>query len=274
MKYKFSIAILLIILIITALAFTPDQQLRRASDFFFDVGTGNVLNTSGVSVFGQNTDVDTAAAEDVWDGGGTWSAPTEAQLHEIVSDSAADASDSTGARTMQIYGLDGDGNLINETVSLSGTNTVTTTNEYTMIHSMIIRTAGVSDTNQGTISATAVPTDSTVTAQINANNNHSLMAIYQIPTNKKGCIVDIYASVIGGVATDTAQFYLYAKPDGEVFQVRRVDNLGGIGTAHINNEYRLPMCFDELTIVKFKTSVSGNDAKTTAGFDIILMDQQ
>lgn len=258
-------------ILLSILALAPPAQIRRIADFYFEAATGDIRGHSAVNKFGRNSDVDTGAIEDIWDGAGasaTWAAPTEARLHTIVSTVDADASDAGGARTMQVFGLDSTGAEINETVSLSGTNTVTTTNSYSMIHRMIVRTAGVTETNVGDISATAV-TDATVTAQINANNAQTLMAIYQIPTGDDGCITNFYASMLRNNTTGSANIYLYAKPNGEVFQVKQLIGIIGGGTSIINRTLNPPACFEPLTIIKISADASANNTDISAGYDLV-----
>ena len=80
-----------------------------------------------VNKFGRNTDVDSAAAEDVWDGGGIWVAPTAARVHNLVSADAADDAAGTGAQTVLVTGLDGTWTETSETVTMDGITPVATT---------------------------------------------------------------------------------------------------------------------------------------------------
>lgn len=75
-------------------------------DFLMAVGLGQVPGYRRVTALGNNPDVDTAAAEEVWAAGGLYPWLTGATALEIVSDSANDASAGTGAHTVVINGLD------------------------------------------------------------------------------------------------------------------------------------------------------------------------
>lgn len=59
-------------------------------EFLLEVQKGNVAGHSIISKFGENPDID-SVFEYVWDGGGTYVAPTQARLHNIVSDDVDDA---------------------------------------------------------------------------------------------------------------------------------------------------------------------------------------
>jgi len=262
----------IVIIALVVIAASPDTQLKRAYDFFFEAGRGAITNYSTVLKFGRNVDVDTGATEDIWDGGGIWVAPTTARLHTIVSGSASDTSAGTGARTVEIYGLGDTGLLQTETITMAGTSDVTTTLEYTMIHRMIVRAAGSGGGNVGIVSATAI-TDATVTAQIAISNNQTLMAIYQVPSDKKGCIVGYYADMNRSVTTGAANIFLVAKPDGEVFQIKQVNGIVGAGGSIFQRDFKLPSCFDPLTILKLQATTSANNTDVSAGFDIVLIGQ-
>lgn len=249
-------------------AFSPPAQLKRVADFYFDVAVGEVAGHSSINKFGENADVDSASAEDIWDGGGLWNEPSASQVYTITSTSAADASDSTGARTLEIFGLGSTGVLINETISLSGTVVVTAANSYQMIHRMVVRTAGSGGVNAGTITANA-NTDGAVTAQINANNNQTLMAIYKIPAGSDGCLVSFYASIYKTDLTGAADVLIYAKPTGEVWQVKQKAGLVGT-TGSYQHFFKIPNCFEPLTLIRINADVSADNTVITAGFDVVL----
>jgi hypothetical protein len=265
------IASVVLSLIIFLIAFSPNNQLRRPNDFYFEVAGGNVLNHSSINKFGRNSDVDSAAVEDVWDGGGVWNEPTVGQVYTITSTSANDTGAGTGARTMQISGLLSDTGLIaSETITLAGTAPVTLTNNYQMVHRMIVLTAGSGGVNAGTIYAVG-NTDGTVTAQINAGNNQTLMAIFKVPSEKKGCILNYYASgnkALG--ATATVNTIIKAKPTGEVWQIKEIVGLVKDGSSNVNRKYDVPSCFDPLTIIKVSMDTNVDDVDGSAGFDMVL----
>ncbi len=131
--------------------------------------------------FGYNSDIDTAAEEDVWSRGGTWSAPTAARVHQVTSSSTSDTSAGTGCRTLRIFGLTSwDTAEETEDITMNGTSNVATTKSWVIIHRIVCLTYGSGDTNAGTITATA-DTDSTVTAEVPAGAGITQMVIYGIP---------------------------------------------------------------------------------------------
>lgn len=240
-------------------------------NFFVEAARGNVLNNSVILKFGVNTDIDTAAAEDIWDGGGVWVAPTQGRLHTITSTNATDASDSTGARTMTIQGLDENGALQEETVSLSGTNIVTTTGQYLIIYRMFVVTAGSGAGNNGNIDAKAI-TDNTLTARISITKNQTLMAITQVPTNTEACILSFYANTNKRTGNNDADVSLLVKEQNQVFQTKNTQGLLGDSTARFQHYYLAPFCVPAMSIIKMQSEVGSNDTGISAGFDYILKD--
>jgi hypothetical protein len=238
--------------------------------FALDVAKGNVTGTTGVNKFGRNIDVDTGSVEDIWDGGETWIQPTAARLHDIVSSDNGDIAAGAGARTVQVYGLDSAYGLQDEIVTMNGTAGTPTANTYTMIHRVIVRSAGGSAQNIGSITATA-QTDDTITAAILAGNNQTLMAIYQVPANKTAYMTTIYADMQRNVTTGAANIFLKEKPDGEVFQTKFVRGIVGTGSS-LNYEWGVPRQIAAKTIIKMAADVSSSNTDIAAGFDLILVD--
>ncbi len=113
----------------------PTYRSRRKSvePFYLQVQRGKLVGYSSVLKFGRHTDVDTAQAEDVWDGGGDYTFLSGAETHTIQSDSSADTSNGSGARSIVIEGLDGDYKEISASVTMSGTGSVITTSSFLRI---------------------------------------------------------------------------------------------------------------------------------------------
>jgi len=214
------------------------------------------------------------ADEDIWDGGGDWVQPTAARIHDIVSTSANDDGSpaGTGANTLRILGLDGSYNEISEDITLNGVTNVPTTNSYIMIHQMRVLTAGSTNSNVGTITATA-QVDGTITAQINPTENTTQMAIYQVPAGKTGFIVRGYFNInkSGGAAT-AADIIFQTKPLGEVFSNVLRRGMTTTGSSAVEILTSIPFLISEKSIIKARANVTANNTDASAGFDIILID--
>lgn len=240
-----------------------------------DLAKGKVDGHFIVNKFGRNTDIDTTL-EDIWDGGGTWVAPTQARTHQIASTSASDADAGVGARTIQVYGLtDWDTSETSEVITLNGTTNVPTVNDYVIIHRMKVLTKGATNVNVGVITATA-DTDGTVTAQINIGEGQTQMAIYGIPSTQTAYMACYYASINKANATGAVDIGLKynPEPDAELtnFQVKHTQGLMSAGTSHIQQNFNLLNKFSGPGIFKMTGLGSTNNFDVSAGFDLIVVD--
>lgn len=234
-------------------------------------GVASTLST--IHKFGENTDVDTAAPEDLWEAPTTtWVAPTTARLHDIVSSSAADDGSpaGTGAWVVTVEGLDASGVFQTEDVTLNGIGAVSTANTYTMIHRMFVLTAGSGGENAGTITATAA-TDGTITAQIDPTLNQTHMAIYKVPAATTAYLVSWYGGHIGSTNADLDfQLLRLAPAANSVWRPVQVQGVMGSGNSHFRHDQLLPIAFPTGTIIKVRVTTSANNQGAFGGFDLVL----
>ena len=162
-------------------------------DFYLAVAKGDFTGYTNVSKFGNNPNVKSAGVETLWDGSNLYPWPTSADTLAIVSDNVNDDVAGTGARTIEIQGLDSNWDLQTVTYDLDGTTTVTTTETFLRVFRARIVTAGSSETNEGTITINHT-TSGDLLAQISYNTigqGQTLMACYTIPAGKTGYIINI-----------------------------------------------------------------------------------
>jgi hypothetical protein len=251
--------------------YTPHRDF--IPDLLFEVSRQNLSGFSAVLKFGRNVDVDTGAVEDIWDGGDSWSGPTVAAAHNVRSTNACDTGitgSGAGARTVDVQGLDASYISASETITLNGTTNVATTGSYIRIHRMIVRTAGSDGINHGNITA-CMPSDDTVTAQISASFNQTLMAIYTIAASKTGYITNYYASMNRNVTTGAANVFLKVQPDGETLQTKHILGLVGAGTSQFQHPFSIPLRVTEKSDIRIQSDASANNTDISAGFDLVLV---
>jgi hypothetical protein len=235
------------------------------------VALGQVMGVSHIDKFGRNADIDQAAVEDVWDGGGVWVEPTAARIHDIASTDAADTADGTGARTMEVYGLDGDYNMIGETRSLDGLSNVATENAYRMIYRKIVRSAGAGGKNAGTITATA-RVDGTVTAQISPGFNQTLMAVFQVPAGVTGLVWGYFLDINEGTGNVQVTYDLLFKPPEEVWQTKHHRGFRLPAATGQLHEFKIPKVAEEKTLIKLgNVGVSVANCDVSGGFLVELV---
>ena len=75
-------------------------------DFFLAVAKGDFTGYTNVSKFGSNPDIKSSGFETIWDGSNLYPFPTAADTLDVVSNDANDDDGNTGARTIEIQGLD------------------------------------------------------------------------------------------------------------------------------------------------------------------------
>ena len=161
-------------------------------DFFLAVAKGDFTGYTNVSKFGRNPSVKSSDYETLWDGSNLYPWPTAAETLNVVSTDADDSSSGTGARTVEIEGLDSNWDVLTETVSMNGTTNVTTTNSFLRVYRVRVVTAGSTGVNEGTITCTNT-TSSNVIGQISLGSSgfgQSLMALYTVPAGKTAYLIN------------------------------------------------------------------------------------
>lgn len=245
-----------------------------SGDSMLDIARGLVANISHVNKFGENADIDTAAVEDIWTGGGTWVAPTQARLHDIVSTDAADTSAGAGAKTVRVYGLTGWSTAeVSEDITMNGVTNVPTVNSYVIIHRVKVLTKGASGPNAGVITATA-QTDATVTARIEIGQGQTLMAIYGIPSVQTLYMTQYYASVLRAQAASAdVHLLVNPEPDAELtgFLTKHTAGANSAGTTMMSHDFKPYYSIPGPAIIKIRCGVSANNTSMDAGFDGMLV---
>lgn len=255
----------------------PYRANETPRDFMTEAALGVVPEHSCINKFGSNPAI-TNVQETVWDGGGIYVYPPDTgTLMQISSDDTEDngtpASD-TGAKTVEVFGLDTDYGEINETVTLSGQAQVPTSLKYLRLLRMIVRTAGgptgaIGMLYAGTGTATGgIPP--TIFAAIQVPHNQTHMAVYTIPAGKKGVM---YAGHLAVESGRSVVGHFMARPDGEVMQSKWSTVVTAAAHDHLLNP---PLVLDEKTDVELRAELTGAAAniEVHGGFDILLVPKQ
>lgn len=244
---------------------------RWWGEFYDSVGLGLVSGATRVAALGNNPDVDTAAVEDVWSGGGAYPWMTGATSLEIVSDSANDAAAGTGARTVLINGLDANYVAVAQTITLNGTNAVAIPTQLFRINSALIVSAGSGKVNAGTITIRNSGGGST-RAIIPVGYGITRQAVFTVPAGKTLAInsqllcinrtggVSRYATFANFIQTSTGFYRMPLELSISERSPYRHDGLPSI-------------IVSEKTDYAFRcTSVSNDNTDVTAAFLGILID--
>jgi len=96
---------------------------------------------------------------------------------DVISSSAADAAAGTGARTIEIYGMDYDGNPLTEIVTMNGQTAVQTANTFWRVFAGKVQTAGTGRKNAGDIYIYKTGTGGTITAGVPGTLTSALLKV-------------------------------------------------------------------------------------------------
>jgi hypothetical protein len=141
-------------------------------DFRFNVARGLVVNTSVRNIFGttgDNANIVTGEFRTPWEDASNYTFPSSALTMDVVSSAVGDT-----AVTILIIGLNADYEIIQETLTLNGTTTVTTTNQYYRVND-VITTVG------NALGDVTVSNGGTTYAKILAGTGRNQAAIYTVP---------------------------------------------------------------------------------------------
>jgi hypothetical protein len=226
---------------------------------------GLVAGMQPVYKFGKSTTVGATSFSTIWKAGGLYETPTTATVATIVSDSANDTAVGTGARTIQIEGLDEDFNFQSEVVTLDGTSSVNSTLTYIRLNRMFVLTAGSLSNAAGLITCTV---DSKLVCRIDDNDNQSQVAHYTIPANKTGYLDQLSFGVgsgkevemriairrPGGVYRSVSNFFLYQNTE--------------------NITLSMPVSIPEKSDIQIQAIAASGTVAVNATFLILLVDNE
>ena len=250
------------------------QPLLRTTgssyDWTINISAGAVDGTSYIEKFGMNVDVD-SNKETIWDGGEIYSYISTAETVAVTSTAGADSAAGTGARTVEIQGLDADYNVVLETLTIGGAGGTT---EFIRIFRVKVVTAGTSGINEGTISVTSSDT-STVLAQIGvdgtgsnaAGRGQTFMSLYTVPAGKTAYLTQ-WTVGCGKQNTDAVATFL-ARPEDGAWNAKDIITVSATTYA---KDYKIPLQFTEKTDIEVRAYSTTNNSLVSSTFNLILID--
>ena len=256
-----------------ATTFSSVTRQGAFEPFGLQVARNQIQGHSHVTVFGYNPDVDTSE-ESVWPAGSTVPHPAASATLTISSSSTDDDGDPVGigARTVYIAGVDGNYNIVSETVTLNGQTAVNTTNQYLYVNEFYVLTVGSGGVNAGVVYAGTGTVTSGVPAVIydliNTGYNNRTTGHYCVPAGYTGYMVEGLFSA--GQATGSTAVTGFLKTNGPDLILR----VGAVTT--VNNSSAVFM-FDPPFVVPEKNCVGASAIGAAANnevssyFNIILI---
>lgn len=247
------------------------SRVGTTEPFYLQVARNQISFHKSNFKFGFNSDVDDSL-ETVWAQGGLYSYLASASVLKVSSSSTADTSAGTGARTVELSGLDTNYDEISETVTLNGQTAVNTTNEFLRINRMVVRSAGSGGQNAGVIYAgtgtvtTGVPANKYATIAI--GDNQTVMALWTVPRGYTAYLLQTDITVATTQNNKYCTVHLVSRPNGEVFQIK--DKFVKAESS-VHQAYTIPLNFEEKTDIEVRAigDSAGADIAISAGLDFI-----
>jgi hypothetical protein len=247
------------------------SRVGTTEPFYLQVARNQISFHKSNFKFGFNADVDDSL-ETVWAQGGLYSYLASASVLKVSSSSTADTSAGTGARTVELSGLDTNYDEISETVTLNGQTAVNTTNEFLRINRMVVRSAGSGGQNAGVIYAgtgtvtTGVPANKYATIAI--GDNQTVMALWTVPRGYTAYLLQTDITVATTQNNKYCTVHLVSRPNGEVFQIK--DKFVKAESS-VHQAYTIPLKFEEKTDIEVRAigDSAGADIAISAGLDFI-----
>ena len=214
---------------------------------------GNIPNFSGVQKFGYNSSVGTSF-ETIWDGGGDYTFITSSGTATATS---SDTDDNTG--TIQIFGLDSNYDLAEETLTIGGS---AGSVSFIRVFRALMKTANTGNANVGTITITV---SSTTVAQILPTYGQTLMAIYTVPRKYQAYLVQLDVGSSKDLENEI-KFRIKQIDNGNVWNTRSFITARGGFT---EKNYHVPEIILEKTDIEMRAKSSATSS-ISGGFELIL----
>lgn len=235
------------------------------TDQNFQIARGLLRGASHINKFGFNDEIPTTF-EVIAVGSSNFTYPTTAGVVTVTSDEGADDLASTGARTVNLQGLDGDYNQISVTVDMDGTNNVVTTQTFLRLFRMSVETAGSTGGAEGTITASIGGNEM---GRIDPEyDNQSLQANYTVPAGKVGLLTRMQATSTKD--NKAAMVGLFVKEPGSVFKVKQLIEI------YRNNvvvDFPVPLVIPEKSDIELRgKNLNTGNVSVGGTFDLILLD--
>ena len=221
------------------------------------IARGLVKGVYSVNKFGSNSSVPSNAFETVWD---VSNLNTYVSTPGVATVTSTDTTDDNGG-TVQVFGLDDNYNLVDETLTIGGAAGSVT---FKRVFRAVMLTANTGTTNEGTISVTV---DNVAVAKIVPGKAQTLMAIYTIPANKRGYLVQLDVGSSKDLEHEI-QLVIRNGVSGNVWQTKSfITTRGGF----LEKNYALPIEILEKHDIEVRAKASATSA-VSAGFELMVVD--
>lgn len=247
----------------------PSQTASgKTEDFRLQIARGHVANHNFINKFGYSDSIG-STFELITLVGAPIVYPTSAFAAVIVSDGAQDNASGTGARTVRIVGCDNDLVVAEETFTMNGTNSITTTQLFKRIFRMEVLTAGSLGKSDGTITASL---NSNEQVRIDpAYDNQSLHAAYTVPSTATGYITRIHISC--GKDNSPALVGLFVRDNNIADSVFQIRNIVEVFRNSVESNFPVPLRVPGGSDIELRgLDLDGGTMSLAGVFDLIVIE--
>ena len=246
---------------------------NNIQDLMLEIPQGNIGGKSSVNKFGRSTAITTGNTWEIWDGNSAYVYPATALMTKV---SQTTDQGTLQGETIEVQGLDANWDLVVQNVTLNGSDTTTPvvmTTPLIRCFRMKVLADAVSTSNIR-VHNDAENQDYAI---ISTGNNQTLMAIYTVPAGKTAYMVCYYCTVNpGGGAPTTFNVSMWAQDNANTYkpQIKHIQGVSADADAygHFQHFFRPYQKFTEKTDIIIKGAPSGASVDTSAGFDLIIVD--
>lgn len=234
-----------------------DKQLFKDSPL--SIAQGEVNGHSGEHKFGAVPAMSQNQTGTIWDVNDTnypWASWSSAGT---VSIPAVNASDN--GKKITIVGLDANYTAQSEEITVSSASAVTSTKSYIRLFRAYVSEGATN------VAAINVQKSAVTVLRINANMGQTLMAIYTVPAGYTAYLMQGVATCQDGA---DATGNMYVRYNGQsAFRIGHSFEVSG-GGQYIY-KFSVPIRLPEKTDIDVRATVRSNNARITAAFDMILV---
>lgn len=221
-----------------------------------------------IEKFGANLSVGTNL-ETIWEVGGIYEYLTVASVVSAISDEGGDSPTGTGARSIELQGLDSDYNEITEIISLSGTSS----QEFLRIYRAKVQTAGSTGTNEGDIlikagATTVISIGTHGTGSNKEGFGQSQTSVYTVPAGKTGYVTQWSVGTGDYSKAVHAYFNCSEVNDGPILRTKDIMFLNNYSI----KDYKVPLQLPEKTDIEVRAFNSATGTPVSTTYNVLLVD--
>ena len=232
-----------------------EKQLFK--DSTLSIAQGEVNGHSGEHKFGAVASLSTNTTGTIWDVDDTeypWSSWDTAATIQVPAVNASD-----DGKKITVVGLDANWNLQTEEITLDSDGVVATASTWKRIYRAYISSGAA---NVGDV---LVQKSSVTVAKITAGMGQTLMAIYTVPAGYTAYLTHLGATVESG---GDATVNMYVRQNESRFLIKHSFELAN---SQYNYKFGVPLKYGEKTDIDIQATMRTNNARATATFDMILV---